>query len=370
MAPQLFANFEVNRAPRWPIMSRLLMASVVAHGLFMVTVAYVPSVRGLLGVAGTLSGFQFVSEDYDRSLVGQRATVINVAPGEKLYYPADYFTVNSPFADPLMSGDPQLVAQVQPTPTPPPPMPVYRPRRGAGPRVVSTATPEATPTPEEVAAATPTPSPESEEERKKKAEDAELDRVAAENGVKRPPKINTKPFEDIAQKGKDLVDKGSLDLKSSTVDLSATAERNEDGTLKPETVKIEGTANNETMSALASEFVNALSESKVLAVLEGTGAVRMALKLDGEKVSVRIASDVASDEHASKMATGYGVLLVIARTKKEGTDEGELWKNVQVSADGKQFVMSFEMSREAAAKMIADKLAKKAAAAQATPSKG
>ncbi|HEX6623520.1 MAG TPA: hypothetical protein VF064_07390, partial [Pyrinomonadaceae bacterium] len=161
MTPQLFANFEVNRAPRWPIMSRLLMASVVAHGLFMVTVAYVPSVRGLLGVAGTLSGFEFVSEDYDRSLVGQRATVINVAPGEKLYYPADYFTVNSPFADPSMAGDAQLVAQVQPTPTPPP-MPVYRPRRGAGPRVVATATPEATPTPEEVASATPTPSPETE----------------------------------------------------------------------------------------------------------------------------------------------------------------------------------------------------------------
>lgn len=365
---QLFANFEVNRVPRWPMMSRLLMASIVAHGLFMVAVAYVPSVRGMFGAAGKLSGFEFVSEDYDRSLIGQRATVINVASDGKLYYPADYFGAVSPYADPLMPGvDPMLVAQAQAPP--PPPMPVFKPRRGRGPRVVSTAptpTPEATPTPE-VAEATPTPATDEE---KKKAEDAELDRIAKENNIKRPPQINTKPFEDIAQKGKEMVDSGSLDLKSSLVDVTVSAERNEDGTLNRDTVKIEGTANNPTISALASELVNAISESKVLAVLEGTGAVRMALKLDDQKVSVKIASDVASDARASEMATGYGVLLILARSKKEGTDEGELWKNVQVTADGKQFVMTFEMPRDAAAKMIADKLAKKAAAAQAPPSKG
>lgn len=367
---QLFANFEINRVPRWPIMTRLLMASVVMHGLLMVAVAYVPSVRGVFGTASKLSGFEFVSEDYDRSLIGQRATIINVASDGKLYYPADYFAANNPYADPLMpmADDPALVAQVQPAP---PPMPVFRPRRGRGPRVVSAAatpTPEASPSPE-VAQATPAPSPVTDEE-KKKAEDAELDKIAKDNNIKRPPQINTKPFEDIAQKGKELVDNGSLDLKSSIVDVTANAERNEDGTLKRETVVIEGTANNPTMSALATEFVNAISESKVLAVLEGTGQVRMALKLDDQKVAVRIASDVASDARASEMATGYGVLLLIARSKKEGTDEGELWKNVQVTADGKQFVMTFEMPREAAAKMIADKLAKKAAAAQAPPSKG
>lgn len=344
------------------MLTRLVMASIAAHGLFFVTVAYVPTLRGLFNVAGTLSGIELVSEDYDRSLVGQRATVIKLEPHEKLYYPADYFMTNSPLA-PIMPGDPTFVAQVAP---PPPPPPVYKPRRSVMPRVVSTPTPEATPTPE-VATASPTPSPSPlTDEEKKKAEEAELDRLAAENGVKRPPKINTKPFEDIAEKGKELVDKGSLDLKSSNVDVSATAERNEDGTLKPDTVKIEGTANNETMSTLASEFVNALSESKVLAVLEGTGAVRMSLKLDGEKVSVKIMSDVASDADAAKMATGYGVLLLAARLKKEGTDEGELWKSVKVSSEGKQFVMSFEMPRDAAAKMIADKLAKKAAAAAAS----
>jgi hypothetical protein len=229
--------------------------------------------------------------------------------------------------------------------------------------VTTAETPEATPTPE-IAEATPTPSPSPmTEEERKKAEDAELDKLAADNGVKRPPKINTKPFEDIAQKGKEMVDKGSLDLNSSNVDVSVTAERDVDGTLKPESVKIEGVANNETMSSLAAEFVNALSESKVLAILEGAGEVRMSLKLDGEKVSVKIMNDVASNDNAAKMATGYGVLLLAARIKKEGTDEGELWKSVNVSSEGKQFVMTFEMPRDAAAKMIIEKLTKKAAAA-------
>lgn len=365
---QLFANFEVNRVPRWPMLSRLLMASVVAHGLLMVTVAYVPSVRGLFGAATSLSGFEFVSEDYDRSLVGQRATIINVASDGKLYYPADYFGVVTPYADPL--NDPALIAQAQPTP--PPPMPVYKPRRApATPRVVSAAptpSPEASPSPE-VAQATPSPSPLTPEE-KKRAEDAEFDRIARENNIRRPAQINTRPFEDIAQKGKDLIDKGSLDLKSSVVDVSVAAERNEDGTLKNDTVKIDGTAGNAAMSELATEFVNAVSQSRVLSALEGTGEVRMGVKLDDQKVSVRIASVMASDERASQMANGYGLMLLAARIKKEGTVEGELWKNVQVRTEGNQLVMIFEMPREAAAKMIADKLAKKAAAAAQPPSKG
>src|SRR5919107_3716107 len=88
---ELFDRVEINRAPRWPLMTRLLALSVVAHGLFLVAVVYVPTLRNLLHVAGAMSGIQFVSEDYDRTLVGQRATVVNLAPHEKLTSPPDYF---------------------------------------------------------------------------------------------------------------------------------------------------------------------------------------------------------------------------------------------------------------------------------------
>ena len=126
------------------------------------------------------------------------------------------------------------------------------------------------------AEATPSPSPTPDEAQKKAEED--MDRVAKANGIERPPEINTKPFEDIALKGKELIDQGKLDLKNSTLDVTATAERNDDGTLKPETVKIDwGSTRDENMSLLAQQLVTALSQSKVLVVLKGAKDVRIAI---------------------------------------------------------------------------------------------
>ncbi|MFL5909431.1 MAG: sulfurtransferase, partial [Gaiellaceae bacterium] len=68
----------------------------------------------------------------------------------------------------------------------------------------------------------------------KKKDEAELARRAKELGVDLVPEINTKPFEDIAIKGKELIEQGKLDLKSAAIEVTATAERNDDGTLKPE----------------------------------------------------------------------------------------------------------------------------------------
>lgn len=352
---ELFDRFEINRAPRWPMLTRLLALSVVLHGLFLVAVAYVPTVRGMLYVAGKVSGFKLVSEDYDPTLIGQRATIMRLPPHEKLYYPPDYFGApevaeTTPFAPTLLQ---------QAAPPPPPPQVFYRPpRRAVAPRTLANAQP--TPSPE-LAKANPSPTPAASptpDEAQKKAE-AEMDKIAAENGVKRPPTINTKPFEDIARKGKELVDQGKLDLKNSAMDVTATAERNDDGTLKPESVAIQGLPNDENMAALAKQLIGALSDSKVLAVLEGAKDVRFALKLDQENVSVKIMSDMASDDVANKYATGYAVLVAYARNNKKGTNEGDLYNNLKVSSDGKQLTMAFEMPKEAAAKMITDMLAKK-----------
>jgi|GEM_PF-1201693 len=368
---ELFQKVDVERVPRWPLLSRLFALSVVLHGLLLVALMYVPQARSLALVAGQLSGIEFVSEDYDRSLVGQRATVVNISQGppEKLFYPADYF---GPVADPLMMAspdDPMLVQQAAP-PLPPPV--ISRPRRSRGPRVVATPDPEATPTPE-AAEATPTPGPDGAagDEAAKKQAEAEMDAVARANNIERPPRVNTKPFEDIANKGKQLYDEGKLNLNAA-VGVSVTADRNPDGTLNRETVKFEWEqAADETMNALAQEFVTAISESRVLAILKDPGQVRMALRLDQQTVSVRIATAVDSGARAEQMATGYGLLLLTARKAKQGTDEGELYNRLKVNSEGQNFVMTFEMPRDAAGKMIADMLAKKAkaAAAAATPGK-
>src|SRR5918998_854424 len=108
---ELFDRFAVDRVPRWPLLSRLLALSVV---------------RALLAVASAASGIKFVSEDYDRTLVGQRATIIKFEPHEKLYYPPDYF--GAPEVAETTQFDPMMVQPAAPPPLPPP-APVYRPRR-------------------------------------------------------------------------------------------------------------------------------------------------------------------------------------------------------------------------------------------------
>src|ERR1044072_5930840 len=275
---ELFDRFEITRAPRWPMLSRLLALSVVLHGLFLVAVAYVPTLRGILAVASDVSGLRLVSKDYDPTLLGQRATIIKLPPHEKLFYPPDYFGV--PEVAETAPYEPTLVQQSAPPPV------YYRPpRRTYAPRTL----PTPTPTPE-VAKATPTPTPSAEDE-KKKAQQAELERIAKENGVELLPEVNTRPFEDIAQKGKEMIDQGKLDLKNSTLDVTATAERNDDGTFKPESVHINwNSASDENTAALAQQLVSAFSDSKVLSRLKGVKGVQMALKLDQQSVSVTLVS--------------------------------------------------------------------------------
>ena len=347
---ELFDRFEVNRVPRWPLMTRLVALSVVLHGLFFVAVAYVPTLRSLLHAAGSVAGIEFVSEDYDRTLVGQRATIVKLEPYEKLYYPSDYF--GPPPGEEASPTDPMLIT---PTAPPAPPPMIIRPRRSRTPRV--TATPE--PTPEETAEAEATPSPTPSDADAELRADAELDKVAEANGVRRPPRINSRPFEDLAKKGKAMFEEGKVKL-DGVVDVTATGQLKEDGSLDRDTVKIEGLAADENLTLLAQELITAISESKVLGILEGAKDVKMSLKLDQQNVSVKVMADLGSDELASRSATGYGVLLLAARAKKQGTNEGELYNRLRFGAEGKQFVMSFEMPKDAAGKMIADMLAKKA----------
>lgn len=359
---QLFERFEINRAPRWPLMSRLVALSVVVHGLFLVGVVYVPTLRSLLYVASAVSGIKFVSEDYDPTLIGQRATIVKLEPHEPLFYPPDYF--GAPEVAETTTLDPLMVQQVAP-----PPAPVYRPRRQRIPRAETTPAP--TPTPEEVAQATPTPSPSTEDE--KRAE-AEMERIARENGIARPPgNINTKPFEDIAIKGKELFDKGQLNFNSA-IDVTATGELNEDGTLKPETVKLEwATASDQNTADLAQQLITAMSQSKVLVVLKGAKQVRISLKLDQQTVKIAVLSELPTEEEAMKTALGCSALVAIGKQAKKGTNEGILYENLKFDNQGKQFAMNFEMPKDAAGQMIKEMLAKKMGtpAPSATPgSKG
>lgn len=184
--------------------------------------------------------------------------------------------------------------------------------------------------------------------------------------VRRPPSVNAKPFEELALRGRQLVEQGKLG-PDTTLDVSATAERDADGRLKPESVQVLWHAStDETLAALARQALNAFSESRVLSTLEGATAVRLALKLDRQNVSVQVACEMAAELDASRNAQGYGLMVKAAAFSRSGTDEGELYKRLDFSSEGKTFKMSFQMPRAEAARMIADMLARKAAKAAAS----
>ncbi|HEY0170936.1 MAG TPA: hypothetical protein VGB98_07930 [Pyrinomonadaceae bacterium] len=175
--------------------------------------------------------------------------------------------------------------------------------------------------------------------------------------------VNVKPFEDLAMEGKLLVERGKLG-PDTTLDVSATAERAEDGRLKPESVQVSWhTPADETLATLARHVLTAFSESRVLSAFDGVTAVRLGLKLDRQNVSVTVACETPAESDARKYADGYGMMIKIAVMSKKGTAEGRLYESLGFTSEGKVFKMSFEMPRDEAARMIAEMLARRAAKA-------
>jgi hypothetical protein len=340
---ELFDRFAVDRVPRWPLLSRLLALSVVLHGLFFVAVAYVPTIQSLFHVAGSWAGVKFVDKDYDPSLVGQRATLIKVTePYETLYYPTDYFGAPA-LPEGMTAPDAMVVQQVQP---PPPPAPVIiRPPRQRRAKADPTPSPEAEPT--------PSPSPEvADGDASKKTED-ELNKVARESDILRPPaenEVNLRPLKDVLETAKQMVAKNEISL-NDTIELTVEADRKEDGSL--ENLKWGEAKGDPDAFKLAEQFVNALSKSQVLFFLKDTRHMLMTVKLDQQNVEVNVVSDTDTDARASTVSLGYRAMIGIAREAKKGTDEGEIFNNMNVKSEGKQVRMEFKMSREVAGAMLA-----------------
>lgn len=351
MAEIFHTHERLNRETRAPRMLRTLGGSLVVHALFLAAVVYVPMVRDTFNLASTLSGFRVVEEDYTKTAVGERATLINLAD-TKMYYPPGYFSQTA-----LPAPDaPQLLAAVRPQPTPRP----IRVRATPQP----TPTPDASPTPEAtpdaeasakneadqngVAGASPTPAtPQTAEE---------AERIAKEAGAEKFPTINTKPFTDLLKQGKEMRDAKEIDL-SVTLEMEVEADREDDGRLS--NINVTGAAaSNPKLYQLAKDFVAAIGDSKLLAALKGTKHLKMHIKLDDKEVAVRVLTEMASESEATTMASGYNGLLFLGALSKKGKDEEALFKSVQVAAEAKQIVLTFNMPRSKASDLLS-KLIKK-----------
>jgi hypothetical protein len=363
MAEIFHTHERLNRDTRTPRMLRTVGASLVAHALFLASVVYVPAVRDTFNLASTLSSLEFVEEDYTKTAIGERATMLNLADN-KLYYPPGYFSQTA-----LPSPDaPQLIEEVRPQPTP------FKPAR-----IKPTPTPDASPSPEATTEAaealaknegaktgdpqaSPTASPTPAVAAPQTAEEAE--RIAKEAGTEKFPPINTKPFTDLLKQGRQMRDAKEIDL-SGTLELEVEADRQEDGRLANPVVT-GAAASNPKLLQLAKDFISALSDSKLLASLKGTKHLKMRVKLDGQEVAVRVLTEMASESEATTMASGYNGLLFLGALSKKGKDEEALFKSVQVAAEANQIVLTFNMPRAKAGDLLT-KLIKKNESAPPPP---
>jgi len=146
--------------------------------------------------------------------------------------------------------------------------------------------------------------------------------------------------------------------------LTVEADRTDEGTLT--NVEITGgAASDAKLKDLAKAFVAALSDSKVLAALKDTRHLRMNLLLDEQQVSIRIVTEVASEEQARQKASAYNALLAIGAFSKKGRDEEAIFKSIRVTADAQQIVLGFTMPRKDMGTLLT-KLTKKTESGRST----
>ncbi|MGZ5438179.1 MAG: hypothetical protein ACXWID_17725 [Pyrinomonadaceae bacterium] len=341
----LFESFEVNREPFWPRVRWLLVGSIVWHLFALFVIVMVPQVRDTLAIATIFSDSSIVDRPYTKTEIENLGEITELTT-EKFYYPEGYFQMDQmPFASP--------------TPTPPmmasaPFMPVPVPPEQLDPVVVPS--PSATASPLVASNATPTPSPNAEDEELRKKAEAELDRMAAENGVKRPKEINTRPFKDLLNAAKKLRDDKKLNL-DGVIELTVEADRTPDGKLTNATVSDK--RGDKTLERVALEFIAALSDSGVLDFLEGTTHLKVTVRLDNDNVEVVAATEVDSEDRARQLERTFGGMIVLGRIVKRGKDEEVYYNHTQVSSKEKEVSVKFAMPRAEMGAMLSKYAAEK-----------
>src|ERR1041385_5190422 len=93
----LFAKFEVNKDPRWPMLAKLLGGSLALHFLLAVSVVYVPGLRDAFNIASLIAGTKFVDKPYDKTVIGDDVQLVELA-NNKFHYPEGYFAPENQLA--------------------------------------------------------------------------------------------------------------------------------------------------------------------------------------------------------------------------------------------------------------------------------
>jgi hypothetical protein len=344
----LFEKFEVNREPRWPLVSKLVGASLVLHLVFVWMVVYVPAFRDTLNIAALIASSKFVERDYVATQIGD---VQMVQVSDKFHYPEGYFAQQltagqipgqapaiDPFAPKIISQaskESKVDPESSPSPSPTP-SPVASP----------------SPSPAAVAQASPSASPLTPEQAQE-----QLEKTAEQNNVTLPEEneINKKVLKDFAAYANDLKNQGKLDFEKP-FEIEIEAKLDEKGRLKDATFTKK--TGDENLVNVFGKLVAALNDSGFLAYLQpiskdNPGAtVKISVKQGEKEVLASVTSEASSTERAESLAKALNNLLFFGATSRAGHDEEVLMKNTNATPDGKRVVVNFSMPRQSVVDMI------------------
>jgi len=352
---ELFERFEVNRDPRWQVVTKLVVASLVLHLVFVWLVIYVPAVRDTFNIAALIANTKFVEKDYEATRIGDDVQLVQL--NDKFHYPEGYFALDQQIATGQLPGQaptpdpfaPRIISQASKEPK-------VDPEASASPSPLPSASPAASPaaspSASAVAQASPSGSPLTPEQAQK-----ELEKTAEQNNVTLPDEneINKKVLKDFAAYANDLKEKGKLDF-NKPFEIEIEAKLDENGKLKDP--KFTKKAGDENLVDLFGKLVAALNDSGFLTYLQPISkdnpdaTVKITVKQGEKDVLASVASEASSTERAESLAKALNNLLYFGATSRAGHDEEVLMKNTNATPDGKRVVVNFSMPRKSVVDMI------------------
>jgi hypothetical protein len=359
---ELFANFEVNREARWPIISKLLVGSVATHVLLLTCVLYIPGVRDAFNLTSLIADTSFVDKDYKRTQIGDDVQLLELSR-EKFRYPDGYFALEGQAAimPPPPIATPSFIAQA----APPAVQPELGPSPSPSPVVTASATPISNASPSQtIAQSKPNPSPTQSPAMTADEAQTELEKAAAKNNLDLPKEneINKKAMKDFAAYALDLKNQGKLDL-NQPFEIVIEAELDQNGKLK--NAKFTKKAGDANLVDLFGRMVAALNDSGFLIYLKPVdkdnpgSKIVFTIKQGETEVLATVESEASSIESARVLAKGFNVALSLGAQSRAGKDEEALLKNTSAEPIGKKIVFNFTMPRQAVVDLIKKQLADK-----------
>ena len=353
---ELFEKFEVNRDPRWIVLTKLLGASLVVHFALLWVVIYVPTVRDTVNIAALIASTKFVEKPYEATQIEDQVQVVQL-----FRYPEGYFTPDGQVAAELPPAPvpgvvdpfaPKIISQASSASKVPEPSP--------SPSPVASVSPEASPAPSASASASPSAvaqaSPLTPEEAQK-----QLEKTAEENKLPLPTEneINKQVLKDFATYANNLKNEGKLDL-NKPFEIVIEAELDEKGKLvNPRFTKKDG---DENLVDLFGKLVAALNDSGFLTYLQPiskdnpNATIKITVKQGAQEVLASVESEASSPQRAESLAKALNNLLYFGAGSRAGKDEEVIMKNTSATPDGKRVVVNFSMPRQSVVDMIKKQL--------------